>query len=140
VGFAKAVDIVKEDDNKRMLNLRDRLIGELLKISHTNLNGHPKQRLCNNVSISFHFIEGESLLMHLDAKGIAVSTGSACSSHELKASHVLLAIGLKHEIAHGTIRFSLSKYNTEKEIDYTIKSVKEVVKELRKISPLTKGD
>jgi cysteine desulfurase len=140
VGFAKAVDIVKEDDNKRMFNLRDRLIGELLKIPHTNLNGHPKQRLCNNVSISFHFIEGESLLMHLDAKGIAVSTGSACSSHELKASHVLLAIGLKHEIAHGTIRFSLSKYNTEKEIDHTIKSVKEVVKELRKISPLTKGD
>jgi cysteine desulfurase len=140
VGFAKAVDIVKEDDNKRMLKLRDRLIKELLKIPHTNLNGHPSLRLCNNVSVSFHFIEGESLLMHLDAKGIAVSTGSACSSHELKASHVLLAIGLKHEIAHGTIRFSLSKYNTEKEIDHTIKSVKEVVKELRKISPLTKGD
>jgi len=140
VGFAKAVDIVKEEDNKRMSKLRDKLITELLKIPHTNLNGHPKQRLCNNVSISFHFIEGESLLMHLDAKGIAVSTGSACSSHELKASRVLLAIGLKHEIAHGTIRFSLSKYNTEKEIDYTIKSVKEVVKELRKISPLTKGD
>jgi cysteine desulfurase len=122
-----------------MSALRDKMIRELLKIPHTNLNGHPSQRLCNNVSVSFHFIEGESLLMHLDAKGIAVSTGSACSSHELKASHVLLAIGLKHEIAHGTIRFSLSRYTTEREVDYTIKCVKEVVKELRKISPLTKG-
>jgi cysteine desulfurase len=139
VGFAKAVEIAKEDDNKRMLKLRNRLVKELLEIPHTNLNGHPSLRLCNNASISFHFVEGESLLMHLDAKGIAVSTGSACSSHELKASHVLLAIGLRHEIAHGTIRFSLSKYNTEKEIDYTINCVKEVVQQLRRISPLAKG-
>ena len=137
VGFAKAVEISKEEDINRMSALREKLIVSLLKIPNTHLNGHPQDRLCNNASISFHFVEGESLLMHLDSHGIEVSTGSACSSHELKASHVLLAIGVPHVKAHGTIRFTLSKYTTEKDIDYTIKIVDEVVNNLRKISPLT---
>ncbi len=136
VGFAAAAKLLNEKDINKMAELRDYLKTELLKIPKTHLNGHPDKRLCNNVNISFHFIEGESLLMHLDMKGIAVSTGSACSSHTLEPSHVLLAIGLKHEVAHGTIRFTLSKYTTKEELDYTIKHVKETVAELRKISPL----
>ncbi|MFH1209412.1 MAG: cysteine desulfurase NifS [archaeon] len=136
VGFAKATELIKKEDIERMTRLRDRLINELLKIKNTQLNGSRDRRLCNNVNIAFNFIEGESLLLHLDSKGIEVSTGSACSSQSLEPSHVLLAIGLKHEIAHGTIRFTLSKYNTEKEIDYVVKNVKDVVQNLRRISPL----
>ena len=139
LGFAESAQLLRKEDIERMTHLRDHLIQELLKIPDTHLNGHPGKRLCNNASISFHFIEGESLVMHLDMHGIAVSTGSACSSHNLEASHVLLAIGLKHEIAHGTIRFTLSKYTTKEEIDYTIEKVKESVKKLREMSPLRKG-
>src|SRR3989338_373029 len=138
-GFAKAVELAKEEYIPKMIKLRDKLIRELLKIPNTQLNGDGKKRLCNHASISFNFIEGEGLLMHLDAKGIAVSTGSACSSQSLTPSHVLIAIGLPHEIAHGTIRFTLSRFTTEKEIDYTLKTVKEVVKNLRKISPIKEG-
>jgi cysteine desulfurase len=140
VGFGKSVTLLTKEDMKRMSMLRDRLIKELLKIPETHLNGPTGEgRLCNNASISFHFIEGEGLLMLLDMAGIAVSTGSACSSHSLEPSHVLLAIGLKHEVAHGTIRFSLSKYTTEEEIDYTVKKVKEAVERLRMMSPLKAG-
>jgi cysteine desulfurase len=140
VGFGRSVTLLTEKDITRMANLRDRLITGLLKIPNTHLNGPPgKGRLCNNASISFHFIEGEGLLMLLDMAGIAVSTGSACSSHSLEPSHVLLAIGLKHEVAHGTIRFTLSKYTTEAEIDYTIQKVKEAVERLRMMSPLKEG-
>jgi len=140
VGFAKAVEVAKEKHIKHMTKLRDKLINGILKeIPHTRLNGPKEKRLCNNANISFEFIEGESLLMRLDDKGIEVSTGSACSSKSLDPSHVLLAIGLKHEIAHGSIRFSLSKYTTEEEIDYTIKILKEEVKALREMSPLVKN-
>ena len=140
VGFGRAATLLKKEDTRRMGELMEILIKGLLEIPETHLNG-PKgdKRLCNNASISFHFIEGESLLMHLDMEGIAVSTGSACSSSSLEASHVLLAIGLKHEVAHGTIRFSLSKYTTKEEIQYTIRKVREVVARLREISPLRKG-
>ncbi len=137
VGFAKAVELQKEEHIKKMIKLRDKLTKGLLKIPSTQLNGD--NRLCNNVSVSFNFIEGEALLTHLDFKGIAVSTGSACTSQSLEPSHVLMAIGLSHEVAHGTIRFTLSRFTTEKEIDYTIKNMKEVVKNLRKISPIHKG-
>ena len=140
VGFAKAVELTNDGHIEHMKKLRDTLIKGLLEIKETQLNGPIEKRLCNNVSVSFHFIEGESILLRLDAKGIAVSTGSACSSQSLEPSHVLIAIGLKHEIAHGTIRFSLSRFTTEKEIDYTIKNVKKIVENLRKISPLYKGD
>jgi cysteine desulfurase len=140
VGFGKSVTLLKKEDIRRMSELRDMLIKELLKIPETHLNGPPgDKRLPNNASISFHFIEGEGLLMLLDMAGIAVSTGSACSSHNLEPSHVLLAIGLKHEVAHGTIRFSLSKYTTKEEIEYTISKVKGAVERLREMSPLKAG-
>lgn len=139
VGFGKAVELSTENHITKMGKLRDYLIKELLKIPHSMLNGSKKKRICNHVSISFNFVEGEAMLMHLDAKGIAVSTGSACSSQSLEPSHVLLAIGLKHEEAHGAIRFTLSRFTTKQELDYTIKSVKEVVETLRKMSPMHEG-
>jgi cysteine desulfurase len=139
VGFAKAVEIAEQMDCAQMERLRGKLMQKLLEIPHTRLNGHKDKRLCNNVNISFDYIEGEALLMMLNDKGVAVSTGSACSTKSLKPSHVLLAIGLKPETAHGSIRFTLSKYTTEEEIDYTIKSVKEVVGKLREMSPLVEN-
>ena len=122
-----------------MTKLRDALIKELEKIPNSQLNGpRGNKRLCNNANLSFHFIEGESALLRLDMKGIAVSTGSACSSQSLTPSHVLTAIGLKPEIAHGSLRFTLGRENTEKDIDYVLKVLPKVVEELREISPLTK--
>lgn len=138
VGFAKAVDITGDKQITYMTKLRDKLIGALLEIPHTQLNGSHTHRLCNNANISFHYVEGESFLMYLDEVGIAVSTGSACSSHSLQPSHVLMALGMKAEIAHGAIRFTLSKYTTEEEIEYTIKTVKSVVEKLRRFSPLAR--
>ncbi|MDP2906939.1 MAG: IscS subfamily cysteine desulfurase [Nanoarchaeota archaeon] len=139
VGFGKAVDIINEKDVDKMRKLRDVLIKGLEKIPDTIINGpRGDKRLVSNVNISFKYVEGESLLYHLNDKGIAVSTGSACSSHSLSPSHVLIAIGLKPEIAHGSVRLTLSKYTSKEEIDYTIKVLKEVVQDLRKISPLTK--
>ncbi len=140
VGFAKAVELAKEKETAQIAKLRDRLIKGLGKIPDAMLNGPAgEKRLCNNVNFIFRFIEGEAMLLHLDAKGIAVSTGSACSQRDLKPSHVLTAIGLRPDIAHGSIRFTMSRFNTAKEIDYTIKCVKEVVENLRQISPLRRG-
>ena len=102
--------------------------------------GSQGKRLCNNVNITFDFIEGEALLMRLSVKGICVSTGSACSSKSLQPSHVLKAIGLEHEQAHGSIRFSLSKFNNEKEVRYVVKAVADEVAELRKISAFRPGE
>jgi cysteine desulfurase len=132
VGLAKAVE-VGVDVNK-IAKLRDYLIKELLKVDETRLNGPRKERLCNNVNISFKSVEGESLLMMLNLEGICVSTGSACSSQSLEPSHVLMAIGLKHGDAHGSIRFTLSKYTTKKELDYVVTKIKKSVKRLREIS------
>lgn len=115
---------------------RDRLILGLKEIPHSALNGDPENRLPSNVNFCFEGIEGESLLLMLDDKGIAASSGSACTSGSLDPSHVLLAIGRPHEIAHGSLRLSLSEETTDEEIDYIIKSVKEVVKYLRDMSPL----
>lgn len=140
VGFSKAVEIIKEKDLEKIKKLRDMLIKGIEKnISDVTLNGPRDKRLVNNINMSFKYIEGESLLYQLDSKGIAVSTGSACSSKSLEPSHVLLAIGLKPEVAHGSIRLTLSSYTTEEEIKYTIKNLMEIVKNLRKISPLAKG-
>ncbi len=137
VGFAKAVELANEEHIDYMAKLRDKLIENLEKISNSQLNGpRGNKRLCNNVNFSFHFIEGESALLRLDMKGIAVSTGSACSSQSLTPSHVLTAIGLKPEIAHGSLRFTLGRENTEKEIDYVLKVLPKIVEELREISPL----
>ncbi len=136
MGFAKAIEVSKE--NRKISKMRDYLTNELLKIPNTVLNGPRKKRICNNVNVTFKFIEGESLLMHMSMKGIVATTGSACYSSDLKPSHVILAIGGKHEDAHGSLRLTLSKYTTKEEIDYTVKSVKEIVKKLREISPFGK--
>ncbi len=138
VGLAKAVELRKKEmrsEAKKLTKLRDRLIEEVLKIEDSHLNGHPKMRLPNNANFWFSFIEGEALVVQLDSYGIMGSTGSACSSNTLEPSHVLRAIGLKHEEAHGSLRLSLGKYTTKTDIDYVIKVLPKVVKRLRKMSP-----
>lgn len=125
-----------DENMKKQAALRDKLIDGLLKIPHSRLNGDPVSRLPNNVNICFEGIEGESLLLLLDANGICASSGSACTSGSLDPSHVLLALGLPHEVAHGSLRLSLSEYNTENEIDYIIAEVPKVVEYLRSISPV----
>jgi len=138
VGFAKACEITKQEmreEGKRLTKLRDKLIKNVLKIKKSYLTGHSTKRLPNSASFRFDFIEGESLAIQLDLKGIAVSTGSACSSMKLEPSYVLMAIGLKHGQAHGSIRISLGRYTKEKDIDYLIKVLPDVIKKLREISP-----
>ncbi len=139
VGMAYAIrDAVQNMDevNKKEKALRDKLIHELLKVPHSALNGDFEHRLCNNVSICFEGIEGESLLLLLDDAGVCASSGSACTSGSLDPSHVLLAIGRPHEVAHGSLRLTLSKYTTEKEVDYVIEKVPKIVEYLRKMSPV----
>lgn len=121
---------------KKLAALRDRLIEGLLKVPHSKLNGDRAKRLPSNVNVCFEGIEGESLLLLLDAKGICASSGSACTSGSLDPSHVLLALGLPHEIAHGSLRLSLSEYNTAEEVEYIIEEVPKVVEYLRNISPV----
>jgi cysteine desulfurase len=138
VGFVKAVEICKKEmkiESVRLEKLRDKLIRNVLKIDDSHLNGHPKKRLSNNANFWFSFVEGESLTIQLDLKGIAVSTGSACSSFKLEPSHVLLAIGLKPQEAHGSLRVSLGRYTKESDIDYLIEVLPEIVKKIREISP-----
>jgi cysteine desulfurase len=135
-GFAKAVDIMKDSNIRHMEKLRDMLIKGVLGLEESWLNGpQGGKRLCNNAHFSFRHIEGESLIIHLDLKGIAASTGSACSSKSLEPSHVLMAIGLKPEEAHGSVRFSLGKDSAADEVSYTLQSLEEAVTTLRKISP-----
>ena len=138
VGLAKALELSAErmNDLPRVAKMRDKLIRELTKIPYCKLNGHPTQRLAGNVNIGFEFIEGESLLLLLDIAGICASTGSACSSASLEASHVLLAMGVPHEKAHGSLRLSISHSTTDEDIDYIIEKVPEIVKKLRDMSPL----
>ncbi|MFH1237109.1 MAG: cysteine desulfurase family protein [Candidatus Aenigmatarchaeota archaeon] len=138
MGFAKAIALTDEKHNVQMMKMRDYLIANLLKIPNTRLNGPRRNRLCSNVNVSFKFIEGESLLMHLDSKGIVATTGSACFSSNLQPSHVILALGLSHEDAHGSLRLTFSRYNTIQEMSYVVASAKEVVKRLREISPFSK--
>ena len=140
VGFAKAVELATanmEERARKETELRDYLIdGILAKVPYTSLNGHRTKRLSNNANFSFRFIEGESLLILLDQHGICGSSGSACTSGSLDPSHVLLAIGLPHEIAHGSLRLTLSAETTKEEIDYTIETVAKIVERLRSMSPL----
>ena len=140
VGFAKAVELATanmEERARKETELRDYLIdGILAKVPYTRLNGHRTKRLSNNANFSFRFIEGESLLILLDQHGICGSSGSACTSGSLDPSHVLLAIGLPHEIAHGSLRLTLSAETTKEEIDYTIETVAKIVERLRSMSPL----
>lgn len=140
VGFGKASEIAAEQMEGCMAyerKLRDYLIDRVLKeVPYTRLNGHRTQRLSNNANFSFQFIEGESLLIMLDQKGICGSSGSACTSGSLDPSHVLLAIGLPHEIAHGSLRLTLSEKTTKEDIDYVVESIKGIVERLRSMSPL----
>ena len=142
VGLAEAARICEremKEEAQREIKLRDKLIkGVLKKIKGSHLNGHPKKRLPNNINFSFPGIEGESLIIQLDFLGIAASTGSACSSEKLEPSHVLLAIGLKPEQAHGSLRLSLGRWTKEKDIDYVLEVLPKVVKRLREISPFKK--
>jgi len=140
VGFAKAVELVTEGETERLAAMRDGLIERLLEIPDTRLNGHPEHRLPQNANVSFRFVEGESLLLHLDMRGFAVSTGSACFSRSLEASHVMLAIGGDHERAHGSVRFTFGRYNKPDDVDAVVSAVKDVVAELRRISPLGKTE
>jgi cysteine desulfurase len=138
VGFGAAAEIAKKEmkrESKRLEKLRKKLEKGVLKIENSHLNGHPEKRLPNVSNFWFDFIEGESLVTALDMKGIAASTGSACSSESLEPSHVLLAIGLKHHQAHGSLRLSLGRWTKKEEIDYVLKVLPEVVENLREISP-----
>jgi cysteine desulfurase len=139
VGFAEAAKLCQKEMKKeiqRLTKLRDKLIkGVLSKIEFSYLNGHPKKRLPNNANFWFEFVEGESLVIQLDLHGIAASTGSACSSEKLEPSHVLLAIGLKPQQAHGSLRLSLGRWTKSADIDYVLKILPKVIKKLRKISP-----
>ena len=138
VALAKAIEIAaaRVPELDRVRAMRDRLISELLKIPYSRLNGHPTRRTAGNVNIGFECIEGESILMWLDMAGICASTGSACSSASLEPSHVLLAIGVPHEKAHGSIRLSLSHENTEEDVDYILETLPPIIERLRKMSPL----
>ena len=140
VGIAKACEIAMAEMEERMkkeTELRDYLIKRILKeIPYTRLNGHSKKRLPNNVNISFQFVEGESILIMLDMAGICASSGSACTSGSVDPSHVLLAIGLPHEIAHGSLRLTLGYENTKEEMDMVVDNLKRIITNLRNISPL----
>ncbi|QSQ10009.1 Cysteine desulfurase IscS [Koleobacter methoxysyntrophicus] len=140
VGLGKAIELAisnMEGQREYLTSLRDKLIkGIQEKIPYVRINGHPTQRLPHNVNMCFEFIEGESLLLNLDMKGICASSGSACTSGSLEPSHVLLAIGLPHEIAHGSLRLTLGKDNTQEDIDYILEVLPQIVNKLRDMSPL----
>ena len=143
VGFGKAVELAQQEMNEeaeRLASLRGQLIEGLLeRIDHVRLNGHPIRRLPNNVNVSVDFVEGESMLLNLDLEGICASTGSACSSSSLEPSHVLLAMGLSHEQAHGSLRFTLGKWTNEEDISRVLEVLPRVVTKLRAMSPLLKS-
>ncbi len=139
VGFARAVELVTPEENRRLSEIRDRIIDRALaEIPDTTLNGHRERRLPQNANVTFHFVEGESVTLHLDMRVFAVSTGSACFSRSLEGSHVIYGIGGDHERAHGSIRFSLGRYNTMEDADAVVDAISEIVKQLRSISPLGK--
>jgi cysteine desulfurase len=139
--MGKAAELAKAEmkmESKRLTKLRDKFIKELLEsIPHSFLNGHPTKRLPNNVAVRFSFIEGEAMLLNLNMAGVAASSGSACTAKTLEPSHVLRAIGLKHEEAHGSLLFTLGKQNSEEDIDYVVGLLPDIVKRLRAMSPLT---
>lgn len=140
VGLGKAIELATADidaHNAKLIEMRDHMISEILaRIPETRLNGDAKRRLPGNVNVSVRYIEGESLLLSLDLKGIAASSGSACTSGALDPSHVLLAIGLPHEIAHGSLRLTMNEENTMEEVDTVVEALVEIVKRLRAMSPL----
>ncbi len=137
VGFARAVELVTDQENEFLASLRDYTIKRIFdEIPHVTLNGSGTQRTPQNANITFHYVEGESMTLHLDMRGFAVSTGSACFSRSLEASHVILGIGGDHERAHGSIRFTFGRYNSMEDVDAVVDAIKEIVSNLRAISPL----
>ena len=139
VGFAEAVKLASDKKHiEHITKLRDKLIEGILKIPYVKLNGPRNKRLCNNANFYFKGIEGEGLVGYLDMEGICASTGSACSERTLEPSHILKAIGLSDEEANGSIRLTLSRFNTEEEIEHVLKVLPEIVKKLRQMSPLWK--
>jgi len=140
VGLGTAAELARQEmdeEVQRLTHLRNQLIKGLLeRIDHIRLNGHPQKRLPNNINVSIDFVEGESMLLNLDLEGICASTGSACSSSSLEPSHVLLAMGLAHEQAHGSLRFTLGKWTTEEEIGQVLEVLPRIVAKLRAMSPL----
>ena len=143
VGFGKAAELSRQEmheETQRLTHLRNMLIKRLMnEIDHVHLNGHPQKRLPNNVNISVDFVEGESMLLNLDLEGICASTGSSCSSSSLEASHVLLATGLPHEQAHGSLRFTLGKWTSEDDIYRVLEVLPKIISRLRAMSPLLKS-
>ena len=142
VGLGKAAELAQQDisiENTKVKALRDKLEAELLKLPATRLNGDPEHRLPNTSNISFEYIEGESILMLLDMFNICASSGSACTTGSLEPSHVLRAMGVPYTAAHGAIRFSFSRYNTEEEVDFVLEKLPPVIARLREISPYWKG-
>ncbi|MBS3947934.1 MAG: cysteine desulfurase NifS [Dethiobacter sp.] len=142
IGMGCAIELAVQGMDKKVpkiIKLRDKLLGGLLKIGHVRLNGHPTERLPGNVNVSVQYVEGESLILSLDLKGIAASSGSACTSGSLDPSHVLLAMGLDHQMAHGSLRLTLGVGNTEEEIDYVLAVVPEIVARLRSMSSVYAG-
>jgi len=141
VGMGKAAELAKTEmktEAERVSNLRDAFIkGVLDNIAESHLNGHPTERLPNNINVRFSYIEGESLILSLDMEGVACSSGSACTSKTLEPSHVLLAIGLAHEDAHGSLLFTLGKQNAKEDVKYVLGLLPRIVRRLRAISPLT---
>jgi cysteine desulfurase len=137
IGFARAIELITDEETEKLREMRDQIIDRILtEIPDVTLNGHREKRLPQNANISFHYIEGESITLHLDMHGYAVSTGSACFSRSLEGSHVIFGIGGDHERAHGSIRFTLGRYNTMDEVDGIVDRLAEIVDELRSISPL----
>lgn len=137
VGFSVAAQIVTAEENEALKQMRDRLIDRVLnEVPKTTLNGHRTRRTPQNANITFHLVEGESITLHLDMRGFAVSTGSACFSRSLEASHVITGIGGDHERAHGSLRFTFGRYNKMQDVDAVIEQVSDVVTQLRRISPL----
>jgi len=142
VGFARAAELLHTDMEKeasRLAALRDELQNEIMeRIAHVHINGDPEHRLPGTLNMSFEFVEGESLILTLDMEGIAVSSGSACTSGSLEPSHVLLAMGISHEICHGSLRFSLGRGTTREQIEYVLEALPKAVARMRAMSPLTK--
>ena len=143
VGFSRAIEIARMEmgeETERLTFLRDKLITGLMdQIESTRLNGHPQNRLPNNVNMSIGFVEGESMCLNLDLEGICASTGSACTSGNLEPSHTLLALGLSHQEAHGSLRFTLGKWTSEEDIDRVLEVLPRIVAKLRAMSPLIKS-
>lgn len=141
VGFAEAVRLVTAEETAALQAMRDRVIDRLLaEVPHVTLNGHRRRRTPHNANLTFHYVEGESITLQLDMRGFAVSTGSACFSKSLEASHVILGIGGDHERAHGSVRFTFGRFNTMEDADRVVESIAEVVERLRAISPLAPKD